>query len=210
MFRVLVILISLIFASWVLMFSVFRTAAPKYAFYQPLSSDSQATFSANVNYELPKPGIGPDNPLWIFKAARDKIWLFSTFSPTRRSDLLLLFSDKRLSQAKKLIEKGDIELGVATAAHAEQYLMDAYLAETQAYAQGMDTIGLSQSLARASLKHREVLEKLINVLPNDAKPTLFQIIDTPKQVYEKSVQRLNEKGQIAPSPKPEESEIEIN
>lgn len=202
MFRALVILTSLALAFVVLTFSIFRTSAPRYAFYQPSTSQTQATFSANINYDLPSAGLGPDSPFWVFKAARDKLWLLTSFNPTRRSELLLLFADKRLSQAKRLLEEQDIDLGVATAVKAEQYLMDAYLAENDAYAQGMDTIALAQGLARASLKHREVLEQLTSSLPNDAKPTLFQTIDVSKEVYEKSVQRLNEKGQIAPSPSP--------
>ena len=198
MFRVLVILSSIGFAFLVLFFSIFRTSAPKYAFYQPSFQGPQATFSANINYDLPEAGLGPDSPFWVIKAARDKVWLLTSGNPTRRSELLLLFADKRLSQAKRLLEEGNIELGIATAIHAEQYLMDAYGEENDAYAQGMDTIGLAQSLARASLKHREVLEYCASFVPSDAKPTLFQTIDISKEVYEKSVQRLNEKGKSFP------------
>lgn len=198
MLRSLVIFISLSFAFLILVISILRISSPKYSFYQPDTIQEQSSFSTHVNYNLPDPGIGPDNPFWFFKALRDKIWLETTTDPLKRAQLLLLFADKRLSQASYLLEEGKADLGVPTVLKAEQYLQEAYKMENEAYALGIDTAEITEILARASLKHREVIEKNIAIAPDDAKPTLSQINDIPKEVYEKSVQRLNEKGKKAP------------
>lgn len=111
---------------------------------------------------------------------------------------MLLFADKRVGMAEVLIEGGKPELGVSTAKRGEQYLEEALGEQEKARTKGMDTSSFLDKLARSALKHREVLESAMGPLPEDAKPVLNRIIDTPKRVYEKAVQGLNEKGRPVP------------
>lgn len=192
------IIASLVFAFGVLATSVLRTASPDFAFYQPSDSYSQKGFVSPVEYYLPYSGILPNHPLWRIKAARDKAWLILTLDPIKRAQLLLLFADKRIGMTGELIKKFDSRqtkneeagLGVSTAIKAEQYLEESFAQYEKAETQGMDTADFLQKVARASLKHREMLEELMTVAPADAKPVLVEIMNTPKRVYAKSVQEL--------------------
>lgn len=197
-------IISLVFALGVLGVSLFRTASPDFAFYQPADTYSQKGFLSPVEYYLPHHGILPDHLLWPVKAARDKVWIELTRDPIRRAQLLLLFSDKRISMANELVKNGQGNLAVTTAVKGEQYLEEAFRAFEEAEARGMDTADFLQKFARATLKHREILEAFISIAPNDAKPVIVESLNTPKSLYERSVQELGRKGIDIPTPDIEE------
>lgn len=197
--RVVYIALSLVFAFIVLGTSLFRTAQPDFAFYQPADSYSQKGFVSPVEYYLPYHGMLPDHRLWPLKAVRDKVWVELTRDPIKRAQLLLLFSDKRLGMAEELFKKAEGDLGVATILKAEQYLDESFKSYEEAEIQGMDTADFLQKLARASLKHREGIEGFASIAPNDAKPVLIETLNIPKILYEKSVQELNRKGIDLPS-----------
>lgn len=188
----------LVFGFAILITSILRTALPNYAFSESAGKETSTPFVSNALYYLPYPGVLPDHFLWGPKAFRDKLWLALTRDTMKRAELMLLFADKRVGMAKVLIEGGKPELGVSTAKRGEQYLEEAFNEQEKARATGADTSSFADKLARASLKHREVLEGVVGRLPEDAKPVVNQIIDIPKKVYEKAVQQLNEKGRPVP------------
>ncbi len=189
---------GLLFAFAVLITSILRTALPNYAFSQAMGKETSTPFVSSALYYLPYPGVLPDHFLWGPKAFRDKLWLVLTRDTMKRAELMLLFADKRVGMAKVLIEGGKPELGVSTAKRGEQYLEEALNEQEKARARSMDTSSFLDKLARAALKHREVLESVMVSLPEDAKPVINQTIDTPKKVYEKAIQQLNEKGRPVP------------
>ncbi|MDO8503922.1 MAG: DUF5667 domain-containing protein [bacterium] len=196
--RAAIVFVSLLFGFAVLITSILRTALPNYAFSQAMGNETSTPFVSNALYYLPYPGILPDHFLWGPKAFRDKLWLVLTRDTMKRAELMLLFADKRVGMAKVLIEGGKPEPGVSTARRGEQYLEEAFNEQEKARAKGLDTSSFLNKLARSSLKHREVLESIMVSLPEEAKPVINQIIDTPKKVYEKAVQQLNEKGRPVP------------
>lgn len=201
--RAAIVSAALIFASTVLATSVFRTTAPGFVFSQPVPQvggvSTQEATPAKIEYYLPYPGILPDSPVWPLKALRDKIWLLVTRDPMRRAELALLFADKRVGMAQALVQGAKAEIGVSTATKAEKYLEQAFLEQERAQERGVDTGQFLEKLAKAALKHQEVLESLMTLVPEDARPILNQTIDYPKKVYEKSAQGLNEKGRPLPS-----------
>lgn len=199
-----IIIASFIFASSVLFTSIFRTAAPQYAFSQAgfVQGVSESTPSATVDYYLPYPGILPDHFLWPLKAFRDRVWLFVIRDPMKKADVLLLFADKRIGMARELIRGGKPELGVTTAQKAGQYLEEALIQAEKAAQNGVDTGELLEKLAKASLKHKEVLESIIVTLPEEGRPVLNEVIDHSRRVYEKSAQRLNEVNRPVPTVSP--------
>src|SRR5258708_20280875 len=89
------------FAFLVLFTSVFKIASIKYAFSQaptpaPVSLSKEKEI--DINYELTYPGgILPDNFLWPVKALRDNAWVSLSLNPLKKSQIILLFSYKRLN-----------------------------------------------------------------------------------------------------------------
>lgn len=196
--RVLYILASLTFALGVLGISIFRTAQPDYSFYQPLPEGNSQAFISQVKYELPHHGIMPDHLLWPIKAVRDQVWLSVTQDPIKRAQLILLFADKRISMADTLVQKGETSLGVSTASKAEQYLEETFTEYEKADKEGAKTDEFLTKLTISSVRHRELLETFVKIVPSDAIPAVIQIIDTPKMIYEKCLQELNRKNIIHP------------
>lgn len=191
---------ALVFAAAVLITSILRGAAPSYVFSKTTAEATAGGFIADVGYYLPYPGILPDHFLWPLKAARDKAWLFLTRDSMKRAQLNLLFADKRVGMARELVRGGKSELGVSIAARSGQYLDASWNEVEKAEQKGVDTASFLTTLAKASLKHREVLEETMTMAPDEARPMLNQSADYARLVYEKAVGKLIKEGRPIPVP----------
>lgn len=203
MHRVLLSVLSITFGLSVLLISIFRTAVPSYSFSQPTTGSESDYFISNIDYYFPTPGIRPDSPLWPFKVARDKLWLFVNFDPEKRTDLLLLYADKRLMMSQELMKNKQSALAVSTASKAEKYLQEANLETDKITKEGGDPTSSLEKISKASLKHREVLEAMMNISPDDAKPVINQIADMPRGVYDDTAEKLKKMHRPVPTPIPE-------
>ena len=190
--KIIVVTFTLLFAFSILFVSVLRTASVKYSFYgespnyqdEQISGRSDELARMEIDYYLPYEGpVTPDHPLWLLKAARDKVWLFVTTNPYRKSELNLLFADKRLVAAKKLFEQGEHETGYSTLTKAEKYLENACGIEKEIRSEGGDTTELAERLINASLKHRLVIEQILLIAPGDAKDKIMTTEKYSIQVY---------------------------
>lgn len=198
--RLLVAASTVTLAFAILFISVFRTASVKYEFSDVRTPDNQGSFvlgdkDINIEYYLAYPGkVLPDSPLWPVKALRDKVWLFLTTNPGRKAELKLLFADKRLGSAKLLFEKDKPEIGFTTLTKAEKYLEEAVAQEKINRENEIDTTDFLQRLSNASLKHYEVMEEILMIAPDDAKPQVVSSQDYAKRAYEVVRDALFEKG----------------
>lgn len=183
------------FAGLILLISVFRTASVKYEFTGVvLGSQNDETAPMRVNYDLAFPGkVLPDNPLWPVKALRDRVWLATTTSHTRKAELLLLLADKRISASHTFFVENKPEVGYETLLKAEHYLSLAGEKMKQNSDEGLDQRDFIRQLALASLKHREVIElQILPIAPDDARPEILQTLDTTKKTYEEAVHLMNQ------------------
>ena len=194
----------------ILSISIFKSARVSYTFY-PTVPGSDISIPADtplvlgedaevkIDYELPYAGkIHPDNSLWFLKATRDKLWLGLTTDQTKVAKLLLLFADKRLVSALHLFEKGKPELGFSTLSKGEKYLESAAKALEENTNQGMDTTEFAQALSKASLKHKEVIEEIKKVAPEDAKPKINEVENYAEDSYKTARDSLQSQGEVAP------------
>lgn len=189
---------ALTFGFFILLISILRTASVRYEFDETSGRSSPQTAS-EIDYRLANPGkVLPDSFLWPAKVIRDKAWLAITTNPAKKSELLLLFADKRLASSKILFEKGKIEEGYATLTKAEKYLEEAANAEARNRSRGYDTREFLNVLARASLKHYEEIQKLLAIAPEDARPGIIQTQDYSKRTYENARNVLLGKGSTPP------------
>lgn len=208
--RIGAILATLFLAFGILFTSVFRTASVKYVFSQSPSDDVVAVESKEepifIDYDLAYPGsILPDHPLWSIKVLRDRVWLLLTTNVTKKAELKLLFADKRLGASKTLFEKDKPELAYTTLTKAEKYLEESMESEMEARGDGRDTYELLKSLANAALKHREVIDQILTLAPEDAKPGILKTRDYSTNVYKSARDALQDGGMEAP-----ESPFEMN
>jgi len=206
MFRqIVVVLATLTFALGILFTSVFRTASVRYVFSETPNTSFQEGQgvvlgeSIEIDYYFRYPGrILPDHPLWFLKALRDRVWLLLTTNPSRKAELKLLFADKRVVSAKILFERGKPELGVSTLTKAEKYLEEACNLEKENREKGLDTSEFLSTLAKASLKHRQTIDEILKLAPEEAKPIVIRAQDYSKETYNKTRDALHEKGLPVP------------
>lgn len=168
----------------------------KYSFTLFAQEASGTEENINIDYVLPYQGkILPDSPFWFIKAARDRIWLFFTKDNVKRSELNLLFSDKRLISSQILFEREKAELASSTLEKAERYLKRAYEEEKIARENGKDTANLVLKISNASLKHRAKIEGVIfPLVPAGLKPEIIKSLDYSKRVYNESRNTLLDMG----------------
>jgi hypothetical protein len=200
--RIAGILLTVSFAFGILFTSFLRTVRINYAFSSspsPTPSQANTQEEIKVDYLLPYPGrILPDNPLWYLKVVRDKIWFLVTTNSGKQAELKLLFADKRLASSKVLFEKGKNELGFSTLTKAEKYLEEAVNIEIRNREKGMDTFEFLNKLANSSLKHREVIETILQMAPEDAKPEVIKTEDYAINAYKSARDALLSKGLPVP------------
>src|SRR3990167_5583964 len=194
MFRrgVFVVLV-LMFSFMILFVSVAKSATVKYQFSQNSKATTLLSFRENipeVDYFLAYPGkILPDNPLWTLKVIRDRLWLFLTLNPDQKSKLQLLLADKRLASSKVLFEKGKPELGGSTLDKGEQYLQKAF--------ESSPPSSLS-NIALSALKHRQTIEEIVTIAPEDARPPIIKTLDCSKSVFKDARGKMREIGMLPP------------
>lgn len=136
-----------------------------------------------VIYNLPYPGLLPDNPLYFTKIVRDRITDFLTRDNLKKAELYLLYSDKRSSMSIVLASKGKSQLAIDTFINGEKYfqkiptlLISAKKQGTQAPSSFVETLKLSNA------KHKELIGELIKILPQGLNEPLTQLSDLNQQI----------------------------
>lgn len=156
----------LILAFGILFFSVERSGFGAQSSFATSSArfvvvdEASAAARPKVDYSLPYPGILPDNPFYKLKMIRDRLWIFLTPDPIDRSELFLLYADKRLGAGKALIEEGKVSLGLSTITKGEKYLERAVLEAEKTKKQGKNLNQLPSKLVKACVGHQAILTEL--------------------------------------------------
>ena len=120
--------------------------------------DSVATPSQNVQkveYDLPYPGLLPDNPLYFLKSARDKLIEILIASPQKKAEFFLLSSDKRVNTGYYLIQKNKKDLGVLYISKSNNYM---HMAITSAKSAGETGTSLLSKMLTSIQKHEEIIK----------------------------------------------------
>lgn len=112
--------------------------------------------------------------------------------------MMLLFADKRLASSKILFERNKSSVAFPSLSKGEKYLEMAVNQGKENTKKGLDTVPFWQKLANAALKHREVLEEILKIAPEDAKPGIVQSEDYAKNAFKEARDALNSKGVPVP------------
>ncbi|OGH10737.1 MAG: hypothetical protein A3B38_03455 [Candidatus Levybacteria bacterium RIFCSPLOWO2_01_FULL_36_13] len=131
--------------------------APSFSFAQNISTSSAIP---KVEYELPYPGLLPDNPLYYLKAIRDNILKFLIRDPMKKAEFDLLQSDKRLGASYALLKKGNYDLCITTLSKSGNYFDDAIANIFKAKKQGEKVDQLLDRMITSSIKHQLVIREM--------------------------------------------------
>ena len=142
-------------------------------FYVINTSSSVSLYSQTVSftggkvvYDLPYPGILPDHPLYIVKMVRDRLLDWTTRDSLKKTQLYLLYSDKRLAAAIILAKKGKNSLAISTLAKGEKYFLRIPDLIVRSKRQGV-TIpeSLFYQIKLSNDKHKEVIGEIAKQSP---------------------------------------------
>ncbi len=196
------------FSSFVLAFAILSVSVVKTAAIYPAYGYSATppavvivpTPLPQVEYDLPYGGkIMPDNWLWYAKVLRDKAQYLITTNATKKAELAVLFSDKRLGAALWLFENKKPDMAVSVLSKGEKYLEMAFKDEAIARQAGLNTNELVIKIATASLKHRQVIEeKILPLAPEDLKPHVIKAENYSVDIFKTYSDLLKSKGITPP------------
>ncbi len=161
----------LLFGFLVLLVSVLRTASLRHSFnlgdYKK-ANIGYAESVEEVGYFFVYPGnVLPGDFLWGLKVARDKFWIFLTPGITRKAELNLLLSDKRLMAFLALLNKGSLGRAFDAMVRSEAYFKEAARLEEEARKRGSNTDELLILLTKASFAHWKILQETGESLPSE-------------------------------------------
>lgn len=146
-------------------------------------TQSVASSSDKVAYDLPYPGILPDNPLYYIKIVRDRVLEFATRDYIKKAELYLLLSDKRISTAQELAKKGKTKLAITALQKGEKYFLKIPPLLRTSKQQGVNSSDeLKLKLSLSNQKHAEVIEEMRRELPQGELNSLKQAEDINKQI----------------------------
>ena len=147
--------ISFLFIVLVL-FSTFSTKV--FAQTEP-SATTDARF-INVSYDLPYPGILPDNPLYFLKALRDNVINLFITDPYKKAEYDLLMADKRLVSARALVDKKNYTLAITTLSKSGNYFDQSIQLIQQVKGQQTNVKEFLNKMYLASQKHQQVIYQM--------------------------------------------------
>lgn len=151
-----------------------------------LSQDKSET---KTEYNLPYPGILPDNPLYFLKALRDKIVSVLVSDPLKKAQFNLLTSDKRINASLMLVNKGKGKLAIDTLSKSNNYFHTAVSSADTAKRAGQNIDIVLHNLENSIIKHQEVLSMIQKKAGREFSGQL-QSEKARMLEFEKSVNRL--------------------
>lgn len=181
----------------VLLVSVAKAASVSYEFTQSPSPMPQDVRKISINYQLPEPGLSPENPLWTAKVLIDKVDSSMTWDNLQRAEEFLDDADTRLVAGEEIVAKGKVEEGFLVLQKGEQYLASSYESLSREE-NSPDKVQFLRKISLAALKHREILENVMLSAPDDGRAVISKVLDTSKLVYDRASLDLNSLGLEAP------------
>ena len=101
-------------------------------------------------------------------------------------------AEVRLAEYQKMIEKGKTEIAQKTLEKYERQLNQALEKSREAKEQGKDVEKLAISISERVLKHQEVLNDVLNKVPEEAKKGIENAIEMSQKGFENAVQVVSE------------------
>lgn len=127
-----------------------------------------------VDYQLPYPGMLPDNPLYFLKVFRDNLTAFFLSKPIDKANFELMQSDKNVQASYLLVtqQQGKTLLAFQTFSQAQDDFDQAILQAQSAKKQGYSTKDLVNNLSNANQKHEQILEAIAQTTHQESSETV--------------------------------------
>jgi len=121
---------------------------------------------------LPKAGLTPDSPFYFLEIVVEEIGTFFTFNDIKKAERYANLAAERLAEIQAIADKGKPKLVEKTMKRYEKQLVKASFRIEKAKTKGKDTGEVSKTVAEATSKHLIVLERVLEKVPEQAKPAI--------------------------------------
>ena len=176
--KYLLIFLSVLVAVMILLISMVRCSRQQYLTgsrdYNGLVSSNSAVLR---DYDLPYPGMLPDNPLYFVKMLRDRVKLMLVGEDLEKINLLLFYADKRIAAADALLREGQVSLAEITAHKAEQYMGQAMsMLRDFNEEEKSKNIDLFWKFYRSATIHNELINQMSLMVEGDARVSMEKVV----------------------------------
>ncbi len=145
--------------------------------------------------ELLDPGTTPDSIFYGLDKAFERIQLVLTRDEVSKARLHLEIANERIAEGKAMVDRGKPEYLPDMAEEYEKNLGKSQEIAEVAKGLGKNTAEVDELVALATSMHIEVLEEILEKVPEQAKGAIERAITQSARGQEKSLNRL---GEIAP------------
>ena len=127
------------------------------------------------------------------KKSSEEKEIAATNDPIDKATLHIQSAEEKVSKIKSKIKEGKTE-GIGTlAAEYEQDIKDAQDNVGKARALGKDVTSVSGVVEKATAKHAEVLNEVLNKAPDQAKAAIRHAIEVSQKGHQKALENLQKK-----------------
>ena len=121
-----------------------------------------------LSYELPEPGMLPTNPFYGFKKIRDFLWIKFSGGGYKKANVQLLVADKRMAEAKVLLEDNKSKSGLEASQEALDTLKLAKNSITEVSKETEDSKQVQSQIFKAGFAYMKILKSMENSFEIDA------------------------------------------
>lgn len=141
--------------------------------------------------DLPDPGMTPDSPFYFFKTWKEKVQLFFTFGAEKKAKQYLHLAEVRLAEYKKMVEKEKTEIAQKTKEKYEKQLGKALEKAEGVKEKGKNIEVLVNRIKERTLRHQEVLTRVLEKAPEQARKGLQNAIEMSKKGHLRAIEAIS-------------------
>lgn len=134
------------------------------------------------NYKLPEVNIMPNNLCYGVKTVRDEMWILMTQDKIKKSRIVLLLADKKMSEFNTMIESKHKEKAYESAQEAINKLDEGYQIVNEIDNQNSEEIRI---IKEKYMEAGRVYEQILNKKTNSEIKDIISKIDTWNETREK-------------------------
>lgn len=152
--------------------------------------------SSAMAQELAKPWLLPDNPFYPLQRAIERFQLMLTSDPEAKAKLHLTFAERRLAELNETLAKNQIQYVKELSNDYENEINETGKELNATEGLGRNVTDLAEYVSNVTYKHILVLERVLEKVPDQAKPSIEHAINVSinghEQAVESILERINE------------------
>lgn len=169
---------------------IFGNLSGALAEVETVDGEDQPNVVAEVGAGIYKPRFLPDHPLYFIKNLGESIRLFFTFNKVSKAKYLLYLAEKRVADAKGLIEKGKSAKAEKSLTRYQEALNKVMEQVQKAEEKGQNVEEVVAKVSEATLRHQKALADVWEKVPEPAKEAIEKVIDVSRKGYERAIEAI--------------------